>query len=53
MAVRLALLLAAFWLFTAGEPLRLVAALAGFLALRIVVTRLIGRPAASVAPVRG
>jgi F1F0 ATPase subunit 2 len=53
MAVRLALLLAAFWLLTAGDPLRLVAALAGFLALRIIVTRVIGRPAPGPEPVRG
>ncbi len=53
MAVRLALLLAAFWLLTEGDPLKLIAALAGFLALRIIVTRVIGRPAPVAEPARG
>jgi|GEM_PF-1742107 len=53
MVCRIALLLAAFWLLTAGDPLGLAAALAGFLALRIVVTRVIGRQAPGVEPARG
>jgi F1F0 ATPase subunit 2 len=53
MVLRLALLLAAFYLLSAGDPFRLVAALAGFIAIRIVVTRLVGRTASAAEPVRG
>jgi F1F0 ATPase subunit 2 len=53
MVLRLALLLVAFYLLMAGDALRLVAALAGFIAMRILVTRLVGRPAPAPAPVRG
>jgi len=52
MAFRIALLLAAFWLLSAGDPLGLGAALAGFLTLRIVVTRVIGRTAPAAEPAR-
>jgi F1F0 ATPase subunit 2 len=53
MAFRLTPVLAAFWLLTAGDPLRLVAALAGFLAVRLVVTRVVGRKGPTVEPARG
>jgi F1F0 ATPase subunit 2 len=53
MAFRLSLLLGAFYLLMDGDPLRLVAALAGFLAVRIVVTRIVGRPRPATHPATG
>jgi F1F0 ATPase subunit 2 len=53
MVFRLSLLLGAFYLLMAGDPLRLVAALAGFLAVRIVVTRVVGRTTATAEPASG
>ena len=53
MALRLALLLMAFHFLMNGDPLRLAAALAGFLAIRIAVTRTVGRNRPAPHPVIG